>query len=39
MIRLRPWKKQDFEELLGWFSDEESFYKWSAGKFEWPLTM
>lgn len=39
MIRLRPWKKTDFEELLGWFSDEESFYKWSAGKFEWPLTM
>lgn len=39
MIRLRPWKKADFEKLLEWFSDEESFYKWSAGKFEWPLTM
>ena len=39
MIRLRPWKKADFEELLTWFSDEESFSKWSAGKFTWPLTM
>ncbi len=39
MIRLRPWKKEDFKELLEWFSDEESFSKWSAGKFEWPLTM
>ncbi len=39
MIRLRPWKKNDFKELLTWFSDEESFSKWSAGKFTWPLTM
>ncbi|MCI8466248.1 MAG: GNAT family N-acetyltransferase [Lachnospiraceae bacterium] len=39
MIRLRPWKKADFEELLEWFSDEESFCRWSAGKFAWPLTM
>ena len=39
MIRLRPWKKADFEELLTWFSDEESFSRWSAGKFTWPLTM
>ncbi len=38
MIRLRPWKKEDFQELMEWFSDEEAFYKWSAGKFDWPLT-
>ncbi|MCI8549445.1 MAG: GNAT family N-acetyltransferase [Lachnospiraceae bacterium] len=38
MIWLRPWKKEDFKELMEWFSDEETFYKWSAGKFEWPLT-
>lgn len=39
MIRLRPWKKDDFKELLIWFSDEESFSRWSAGRFAWPLTM
>ena len=38
MIRLRPWKKEELETLIGWFSDEESFSKWSAGKFSYPLT-
>lgn len=38
MIRLRPWKREELTELLDWFSDEESFSKWSAGKFAYPLT-
>ena len=38
MIRLRPWKKEELGMLSGWFSDEESFSKWSAGKFSYPLT-
>ncbi len=38
MIRLRPWKREELKELLGWFSDEEEFSRWSAGKFTYPLT-
>ena len=41
MIRLRPYKPSDAEKLLRWWekADEETFIKWSCGKFEYPLTM
>lgn len=40
MIRLRPYKPSDASYLLTWWegADEETFVKWSAGKFEYPLT-
>lgn len=41
MIRLRPYKPSDAWRLLSWWdgADEESFVKWSAGKFEYPLSI
>lgn len=39
MIRLRPFKKSDIPCLLEWLSDRRKFYMWSAGKFEFPLTL
>lgn len=41
MIRLRPYKPSDAWPLLEWWkdSDERSFVMWSAGKFEYPLTI
>lgn len=39
MIRLRPYKKEDDNLLLGWFSDANSFEKWSVGRFPYPLTI
>lgn len=39
MIRLRPYKLSDAKYLLEWFHEEEEFMKWSAGKFQYPLTM
>lgn len=38
MIRLRPYKKSDAQYLIQWFTDEYEFQKWSAKKFEYPLT-
>lgn len=38
MIRLRPYKKSDAQYLIQWFSNEYEFQKWSAQKFEYPLT-
>ena len=39
MLRLRPYKPQDGDVLLRWFSGgEEAFEKWSAGQFSYPLT-
>lgn len=41
MVRLRPYKPSDAWELLRWWNgaDEESFLKWSAGQFSFPLTI
>jgi RimJ/RimL family protein N-acetyltransferase len=41
MLRLRPYKPSDANLLLDWWKDasEEDFVKWSAGNFEYPLTM
>lgn len=40
MLRLRPYKPADADKLLSWWEgkDRESFIKWSAGKFTYPLT-
>lgn len=41
MIRLRPYKPSDAWNVLRWWegTDEETFIKWSCGKFEYPLTI
>ena len=41
MIRLRPYKPSDAWNVLRWWEgiDEETFIKWSCGKFEYPLTI
>ena len=41
MIRLRPYKPSDAWKLLSWWesADEETFIKWSCGKFSYPLTI
>ncbi len=41
MIRLRPYKPSDAWKLLEWWKDagEKEFVMWSAGKFEYPLTI
>lgn len=40
MIRLRPYKPSDANSVLSWWKgvDEETFVKWSCGKFSYPLT-
>ena len=37
MLRLRTYKNSDADKLVTWFSDEETFQKWAAGKLEWPI--
>lgn len=41
MLRLRPYKPSDAWKVLEWWegADEETFIKWSCGKFEYPLTI
>ena len=31
MIRIRPYKQSDTEEILSWCQDEKAFYQWTAG--------
>ncbi len=39
MLRLRPYKEKDAEEILSWCKDERSFYQWTAGVLgEYPLS-
>lgn len=39
-IGLRPYKEGDAESIITWCSDEDSFYKWSAGILgEYPITL
>lgn len=39
MLRLRPAKAADIEKLFDWIpKDEDDFIKWSAGKFDFPVT-
>ncbi len=38
MIRLRPHKKSDSKTICKWLNSEEVFYKWSAGRYQYPLT-
>ncbi len=40
MLRLRPYKPCDGQAILSFIKDEETFYKWSAGKLgTFPLTV
>lgn len=34
MLRLRPYKSCDAEQIVGWIRDETSFWKWSAGRYD-----
>lgn len=39
MLRLRPYRPEDAEQILSWSKDEKSFYKWTAGVLgNYPLT-
>ena len=39
MLRLRPYKACDAEKIVSWITDEEMFYKWSAGRYNhYPIT-
>ncbi len=39
MLRLRPYKQEDAEEILSWTKDAHSFYQWSAGIMgDYPIT-
>ncbi len=39
MLRLRPYKRCDAENIVSWIQDEEAFYKWSAGVLgSYPIT-
>lgn len=39
-LGLRPYKEGDAESIITWCSDEDSFYKWSAGILgEYPITL
>lgn len=38
MLGVRPYKSCDAENIAGWLTDEEVFYKWSGGRFgEFPI--
>lgn len=39
MLRLRPFKPNEAEKLVAWFSDESSFRKWGKNNFDYPLTV
>lgn len=34
MLRLRPYKPCDANKIVSWIKDEETFYKWSAGRID-----
>lgn len=39
MLRLRPYKACDAKKIVSWITDEEMFYKWSAGRYNhYPIT-
>ena len=38
MIRLRPYKLNDYKYILNWFNNEFIFKQWCADKFTYPLT-
>lgn len=39
MIHLRPFRRNDVSKIVTWTNDEESFYKWSAGRLgAYPVT-
>ena len=39
MIRIRPFKEADTAVILSWCTDEDTYYKWTAGIWgEYPVT-
>lgn len=39
ILRLRPYKSSDARVIAGWVKDEETYYKWSTGRFgEYPIS-
>ena len=39
MLRIRPYKAADAEEILSWCRDKKSFYQWTAGILgDYPIT-
>lgn len=38
MVRLRPYKRSDGQELFRWIPGEPGFSMWCAGKFRYPIT-
>ena len=38
MIRLEPFERNDFEQLIQWISNEELLTNWSGALFSFPLT-
>lgn len=39
MLKIRPYRKNDAQEIVKWCMDETSFYKWNAGIMgSFPLT-
>ncbi len=39
MIRLEPFGKEDFQQLIDWIDTEELLIKWSGTLFSFPLTL
>ncbi|MBR5509762.1 MAG: GNAT family N-acetyltransferase [Lachnospiraceae bacterium] len=37
MVRLRPFKKLDIDQMLSWMEDERQTAVWASGVFSWPL--
>ncbi|GAB6550706.1 MULTISPECIES: GNAT family N-acetyltransferase [Bacillus] len=38
MIRLEPFKRKDFKQLMNWISSENFLIQWSGNAFTYPLT-
>lgn len=39
MLRLRPYKKRDAEQIVTWFKDERSFRQWAAYRYStYPIS-
>lgn len=40
MLRLRPYRPEDAEQILSWCKEERAFYKWTAGVLgDYPITV
>jgi len=39
MIKLRDFRACDFDYMIGWLSDEKTFYQWCGSDFSYPLDL